>query len=70
MTDILERLRKATEADSAILTAMARAIYEDRNGFGCKKFGLIGVWHQKPYISDAKAALSALFAALAKESKP
>ena len=48
------------EMKAKLIQAMARAIYEDRNGAGCRKFGLIGIAHQKPYLADASAALTAI----------
>ena len=39
--------------------AAARAIYEDRNGKGCKPWSLQPKSHKEPYISDARAAISA-----------
>jgi hypothetical protein len=39
---------------------MARAIYEGRNGAGCKNWTRLPGSHRGPYLTDAQAALSAL----------
>lgn len=38
----------------------ARAIYERRNGAGCKPWSLQTKAHKAPYIDDAKAAIKAM----------
>lgn len=42
------------------LEKMARAIYEGRNGPGCKPWAHIEAGHRKPYLTDALAALKAI----------
>lgn len=37
--------------------AIARAIYEWRNGHGCKPWALLTKAHKEPYLGDAEAAL-------------
>lgn len=37
----------------------ARAIYESRNGPGCKPWGHLPRSHKEPYRADARAALAA-----------
>ncbi len=49
------------------LEAMARRIYEDRNGHGCKPWSLLPNAHKEPYQKDAIAAHKALFDTLAAE---
>ena len=44
------------------IEAAARAIYEARNGKGCKPWSLQPKSHKEPYISDARAALTAALA--------
>jgi hypothetical protein len=46
-----------------IIETMARAIVIDRNGANCLPWSRLPASHQKPYLSDATAALSALEAA-------
>jgi hypothetical protein len=36
-----------------------RAIYEARNGKGCKPWSLLPLSHREPYLADAKAAIDA-----------
>jgi hypothetical protein len=38
----------------------ARAIYEKRNGAGCKPWGIQPKSHKAPYLDDARAAISAM----------
>lgn len=38
----------------------ARAIYETRNGYGCKPWRLLPMAHKEPYLKDAEAAIFAL----------
>lgn len=45
--------------DEKIVEAVARAIYEDRNGKGCKAWAHQPKAHQAPYMSDARAAITA-----------
>lgn len=46
-----------------LIEAMARAIYEKRNGFGCKAWSRLPQLHHAPYKQDATAALAAIEAA-------
>lgn len=46
--------------------AIARAIYERRNGHGCKPWSLLPKAHKEPYLGDAEAA-QALFATILAE---
>lgn len=39
---------------------VARAIYADRNGSGCKPWGNLTNSHKAPYIRDALAAIRSL----------
>ena len=39
-----------------IIDAMARSIYQSRNGHGCVSWSLIDRAHKRPYIGDAEAA--------------
>lgn len=39
---------------------VARAIYEDRNGHGCKPWGHLTKSHRFPYLADARAAIKAM----------
>ena len=39
---------------------VARAIYEGRNGHGCKAWSRLSKAHQEPYLSDARAAIKAM----------
>lgn len=41
-------------------TEIAKSIYEDRNGAGCKAWGSLTNAHKGPYLDDADAALKAL----------
>ena len=43
--------------------SVAQAIYEARNGAGCKPWSLQTKAHKAPYLADASAALSAIEAA-------
>ncbi len=45
---------------AGISDTIARAIYEGRNGKGCKLWGSQTKAHKEPYLLDAQAALSAL----------
>lgn len=42
-----------------MVSRMAKAIYEKRNGHGCKPWGQLPHDHQRPYLDDARAALTA-----------
>lgn len=48
--------------------AIARAIYERRNGYGCKPWSLLTKAHKEPYLGDAEAVL-ALFAPILAEKE-
>lgn len=48
--------------------AIARAIYERRNGHGCKPWSLLTKAHKEPYLGDAEAA-QALFAPILAEKE-
>lgn len=43
------------------LEAVARAIYEGRNGRGCVPWARQASAHKEPYLKDAEAALLAIF---------
>lgn len=45
---------------SEMLESVARVIYEDRNGPGCKPWSRLPEAHQEPYRSDARAALTGI----------
>lgn len=45
---------------ATILHDMARAIYEGRNGPGCKPWSRQPETHQRPYLRDARAALAGI----------
>ena len=47
-----------------LVSAVAKAIYEKRNGRGCKPWSYQTMSHQQPYLDDAQAALSTILAAL------
>lgn len=40
--------------------AIARAIYEDRNGVNCKPWVKLPASHKAPYIGDAWAAIATI----------
>jgi hypothetical protein len=46
-----------TEAE--VIERMAKAIYESRNGRGCRSWGTLPNAHKAPYLTDAKAAQAA-----------
>lgn len=48
----------------SVIERVAKAIYENRNGRGCKQWTIIPKSHQDPYRSDARAALEAIKAAI------
>lgn len=48
--------------------SIARAIYERRNGHGCKPWSLLTKAHKEPYLGDAEAA-QALFAPILAEKE-
>lgn len=48
--------------------AIARAIYERRNGHGCKPWSLLTKAHKEPYLGDAEAA-QALFVPILAETE-
>lgn len=45
---------------SSMVERVARAIYEKRNGAGCKPWSRLPRSHQEPYLVDAKACMGAL----------
>jgi len=47
-----------------LVSAVAKAIYEKRNGRGCKPWSYQTMSHQQPYLDDAQAAISTIRAAL------
>lgn len=42
------------------LESIAKAIYERRNGHGCKAWAHLPKSHQEPYLDDARAAVEAM----------
>lgn len=44
----------------SMVERVARAIYEKRNGHGCKPWSRQPATHREPYMLDARAALSAV----------
>lgn len=46
--------------EPSIVEKVARAIYEKRNGHGCKAWAHLPKAHQDPYRSDARAAIEAI----------
>lgn len=47
----------------ALAETIARAIYEGRNGPGCKPWSICTKAHKEPYLKDAVAAISAIASA-------
>lgn len=47
----------------ALVETVARAIYEGRNGPGCKPWSIVTKAHKEPYLSDARAAIRATLTA-------
>ena len=45
---------------SEMIERVARAIYEGRNGRGCKSWSLLPKSHREPYQKDARVALEAV----------
>lgn len=43
-----------------MIEKVARAIYEARNGRGCKSWQRLPKSHREPYLSDARAAIAAM----------
>ena len=43
-----------------MIERVARAIYEGRNGAGCRAWGAQTISHQEPYLKDATVAIKAL----------
>ena len=43
-----------------MIERVARAIYEGRNGSGCKPWAHQPKAHQEPYLKDARAAIEAM----------
>ena len=50
---------------SALIQAVAKAIYEKRNGTGCKPWSIQTKAHKEPYLEDARAAVVTVKAYLA-----
>lgn len=44
----------------SMIERVAKAIYEKRNGAGCKPWSLQTKAHKGPYLDDAKAAIEAM----------
>ncbi len=44
----------------SMIERVAKAIYEDRNGAGCKPWSHRPIAHRRPYLDDARAALKAM----------
>lgn len=44
----------------SMIERVAEAIYQKRNGFGCKPWARLTRSHQEPYKSDASAAIAAM----------
>lgn len=47
-----------------LVERVARAIYEHRNGAGCKPWSRQPQSHREPYLADARAAIAAVYEAL------
>lgn len=45
---------------SEMVERVAKAIYEGRNGAGCKPWGRLPSGHKQPYLGDARAAIEAM----------
>ena len=58
----------AAPAEMSGVEEIARAIYERRNGHGCKPWSLLTKAHKEPYLGDAEAA-HALFAPILAEKE-
>lgn len=43
-----------------MIEAIAKAIYESRNGKGCKAWAHLPKAHQEPYRADARAAVEVM----------
>jgi hypothetical protein len=43
----------------SVTEIVAKAIYESRNGRGCRRWSLLLNSHKEPYLADAKAAIDA-----------
>lgn len=48
------------EKPMTMVERVARAIYEKRNGAGCKPWSIQTNAHRAPYLDDAKAAIEAM----------
>lgn len=46
--------------EPSMVEKVARAIYEKRNGHGCKPWTHLPKAHQEPYRSDARAAIESI----------
>ena len=57
---IVPRMKSMTDKKpELVIETAARAIYEARNGRGCKAWSLLPGSHKEPYLADAKAAIDA-----------
>lgn len=45
---------------STMVERLARAIYEKRNGAGCRPWSIQTKVHKAPYLDDARAAIEAI----------
>lgn len=45
---------------SQMIERVAKAIYEQRNGFGCMAWSRRDASHKAPYMADAKVAIAAM----------
>lgn len=46
--------------ERSMIVDVARAIYEKRNGAGCKPWSRLPQAHRDPYMTDARAAITAM----------
>lgn len=45
---------------TSMIERAARAIYEGRNGSGCKPWSRLTQAHREPYLADVRAAIEAM----------
>lgn len=45
-------------ANRELTNAVAKSIYENRNGHGCKPWSFQTMSHKQPYLDDAEAAIA------------
>lgn len=57
-------------ASKGITNSVAKAIYEKRNGLGCKPWSYQTMSHQQSYLDDAQAAISTIRSALQGTTEP